>query len=400
MNEDKKYNGFYFPVEVESNPELILVEKILLSKIITLKKCFLTNETIASQMLISKRYASNIVSSLIKKGYIKNIALENDRRVLVPTHKNAPVVKKVKKIMEELEVPEIENEEDFLSQEDRTTVLPPLEPQFHPPRTTVLPPTNHSSTIINKINNKGINNIKNNMGTEILPPLNHSSTNESSMEAKASETSNSEIKKPVTILEKAKFYGIPTERDGVRLTNRELQIEVDYFEVAEKLEKQKQVAKPTQEIEITSTIPEKSQIIETENTQSEEKSILSPKNGVLTASTAKNTNTPIQTENNAQIAKKQAKKYENTSKAYYETIKALKIPVRNHNNLRGYIKRLEDELGEEVALKYLDFMMNIYPNVKDDGFKPTISESLDIYAKRESISNWVKRQSKKKPNVI
>ena len=78
------------------------------------------------------------------------------------------------------------------------------------------------------------------------------------------------------------------------------------------------------------------------------------------------------------------------SKAYYDTIKALKLPVRNHNNVRGKIKQLKQELGEEDSLKYLDFIVNIYPSLPDDGFKPRILESLDIYAKRMAIGSWVK----------
>ena len=144
------------------------------------------------------------------------------------------------------------------------------------------------------------------------------------------------------------------------------------------------------------------EFIQIQNTQTEptEKSIINPNRSSITASNTQNDNLSTTEEDNAKIAVKQGKKYENTSKAYYDTIKTLRLPIRNHNNLRGYIKRLEDELGEEIAIQYLEFVKDIYQNLKDDGYKPTITESLDIYAKRESISNWVKRQSSKKSNLI
>ena len=77
------------------------------------------------------------------------------------------------------------------------------------------------------------------------------------------------------------------------------------------------------------------------------------------------------------------------AKAYYDTIKALKLPVRNHNNVRSKIKQLKQELGQEDSLKYLQFIIDIYPTLPDDGFKPRILESLDIYAKRMAIGSWV-----------
>lgn len=88
-----------------------------------------------------------------------------------------------------------------------------------------------------------------------------------------------------------------------------------------------------------------------------------------------------------EIVKK--KPTDEVAKAYYETIKTLKLPVRNHNNVRSKINQLKQELGEEDSLKYLQFIIDIYPTLPDDGFKPRILEALDIYAKRMAIGSWV-----------
>ena len=88
------------------------------------------------------------------------------------------------------------------------------------------------------------------------------------------------------------------------------------------------------------------------------------------------------------------------AKAYYDTIKALKIPVRNHNNVRSKIKQLKQELGQQDSLKYLEFITKIYPTLPDDGFKPRILESLDIYAKRMAIGSWVTSRQQKQSGGI
>ena len=96
----------------------------------------------------------------------------------------------------------------------------------------------------------------------------------------------------------------------------------------------------------------------------------------------------------------QKKPTDEVSKAYYDTIKALKLPVRNHNNVRSKIKQLKQELGQQDSLKYLEFITNIYPTLPDDGFKPRILESLDIYAKRMAIGSWVTSRQQKQSGGI
>ena len=96
---------------------------------------------------------------------------------------------------------------------------------------------------------------------------------------------------------------------------------------------------------------------------------------------------PEITQSEKQIIKK--KPTDEVAKVYYETIKTLKLPVRNHNNVRTKINQLKQELGEEDSLKYLQFIIDIYPTLPDDGFKPRILEGLDIYSKRAAIGSWV-----------
>lgn len=96
---------------------------------------------------------------------------------------------------------------------------------------------------------------------------------------------------------------------------------------------------------------------------------------------------PEITQTEKQIVQK--KPTDEVAKAYYDTIKTLKLPVRNHNNVRSKINQLKQEIGQESSLKYLQFIVNIYPTLPDDGFKPRILEALDIYAKRVAIGSWV-----------
>lgn len=104
----------------------------------------------------------------------------------------------------------------------------------------------------------------------------------------------------------------------------------------------------------------------------------------------------------AQASKEIVKKKptDEVAKAYYETIKTLKLPVRNHNNIRTKINQLKQELGQEDSLKYLQFIIDIYPTLPDDGFKPRILEALDIYSKRVAIGSWVTNLQNKQSGGI
>lgn len=83
------------------------------------------------------------------------------------------------------------------------------------------------------------------------------------------------------------------------------------------------------------------------------------------------------------------------SKAYYDAIKALGVPIGNHNNLRLKIKQLEKEVGKDYAVGYLNLVAQFYPKFYDDGFKPQLNEALDIYVKRVAIKSWMERKDLK-----
>lgn len=89
---------------------------------------------------------------------------------------------------------------------------------------------------------------------------------------------------------------------------------------------------------------------------------------------------------------KTKKPVDEVSKSYYDTVTELQLPVRNHTNLRSRIKAMEKEVGKEPALLYLDFVRTFYPKLPDDGYKPQLTESLDIYAKRVALKSWIERQ--------
>lgn len=85
------------------------------------------------------------------------------------------------------------------------------------------------------------------------------------------------------------------------------------------------------------------------------------------------------------------------SKKYYQVISKYKLPVRNHNNVKLKIKELEKV---DDAEKYLDFLLEWDYNTIIMDFKPTISEALDIYAKRLQITNLIKQAQSKKPTFV
>lgn len=467
--DNKKYIGFFMPAEVEEDKNLNEKEKRLVSKIMCVNNCFMTNKVIASQLGCSITYVSNLINGLIEKGYLKKISEDSELRLIKATFKNAPLFREYRKqkgddvleYYEEKSLPElteedVKNIEEFDFDGVKQNANPdnffgknqnenlkggvtndedPLNKSLRGVKQIFKGGLNKSLTIKYNIKNKEKYIIKNNINNrdDIFPEQISTTSNEVSLESKDSvnvgfknenldfnNSPNNEplegptitsqpvepkTTKPSTISELVKYYNIPTEEYGRKLSHRELQMRVDEFEVAERLAAHKQKMELKKQLEEENTIKfsqNEPKPLQIQNTQPQtiEKPSLSSFKGSLTASNNENTQSTIIEPKSSQIANKQAKPYANTSKAYYDTLKELKTPIRNHNNLRGYIKRLEDELGEKIAVKYLDFLKNVYPILNDDGFKPTISESIDIYAKRESISNWVKKQSNKKPNLI
>lgn len=82
------------------------------------------------------------------------------------------------------------------------------------------------------------------------------------------------------------------------------------------------------------------------------------------------------------------------SKLYYEAIKALALPVKNHNNVKSTIAKMSREDTPERIEQYLIFMRDRYATIVFE-FKPEISEALDLHSKRVAIMNGIKRERTK-----
>lgn len=78
------------------------------------------------------------------------------------------------------------------------------------------------------------------------------------------------------------------------------------------------------------------------------------------------------------------------SKLYYEAIKSLDIPVRNHTTLKSKINEMSKDPEQEKVINYLTFMRDQFNNLTWK-YKPHINESLDIHAKRASIRETFKK---------
>ena len=416
-NDKKKFLGAWIPADVLSMDNINMTDKVLLGQALTMKTLFASNAHLAKKVGMSEDSVSRSINKLIKLGFLNKIGFNGRFRKIVVSDEFIEMRKLGLTEIKRHEAEETARLEHVKSLRENAILAcdnKDLSIEKHDSASANSRTCFSKNATINKREKKSENKKLNksirisNNGNENFEQV----LNEVSLEAKASvnvdlQNRNSKPKttKPVTISELVEYYNIPTEEYGRKLSRRELQMRIEEFEVAERLEAHRQKIELKKQLEEENTISfsqNDPEFIQIQNTQPEptEKSIVNPNRSSITASNTQNDNLSTTEEDNAKIAVKQGKKYENTSKAYYDTIKALRLPIRNHNNLRGYIKRLEDELGEEIAIQYLEFVKDIYQNLKDDGYKPTIAESLDIYAKRESISNWVKRQSSKKSNLI
>jgi hypothetical protein len=86
-------------------------------------------------------------------------------------------------------------------------------------------------------------------------------------------------------------------------------------------------------------------------------------------------------------------KHEEISKLYYQAIKALSLPVLNHNTLRAKIKQMTTEVEHDKLKGYLTFIRDQYPSIQID-YKPHLNNSLDIYNKRVQIENCMRQAAK------
>lgn len=75
---------------------------------------------------------------------------------------------------------------------------------------------------------------------------------------------------------------------------------------------------------------------------------------------------------------------EKVSKLYYEAIKALDLPVTNHNTLRLKINEMAKDADKDKIINYLKFMRDQFAETNWE-YKPNITEALQIYSKRAKI---------------
>lgn len=88
------------------------------------------------------------------------------------------------------------------------------------------------------------------------------------------------------------------------------------------------------------------------------------------------------------------------SKTYYEAIKALDLPVTNHNTLRSKIAEMARDKDQLKIINYLTFMRDQFATVEWD-YKPHVNEALDIYRQRAKIrQTFVKYMRDQKENEV
>lgn len=96
--------------------------------------------------------------------------------------------------------------------------------------------------------------------------------------------------------------------------------------------------------------------------------------------------------NNTSTASK-SPELEKISKIYYQAIKSLGLPVKNHNTLKSKIKAMATETDPDKSIVYLEWIRDKYART-DWNFKPHLNEALDIYGKRVQIENSLRAAAK------
>ena len=90
--------------------------------------------------------------------------------------------------------------------------------------------------------------------------------------------------------------------------------------------------------------------------------------------------------------KKTDRKDDEISKLYYQVIKALSLPVTNHNVIWKKIAEMRKIYPEEISIAYLTFMRDHYKNWQPQ-YKPQVNNALDVYAKSNQIMNRIKEDA-------
>lgn len=93
------------------------------------------------------------------------------------------------------------------------------------------------------------------------------------------------------------------------------------------------------------------------------------------------------------IAANKSPEHERISKLYYDAVKALGLPILNHNTLRSKIKQMTTEVEYATLEAYLLFVAEHYPTLLLD-YKPQLNNALDIYSKRVQITNAMQQHLK------
>jgi hypothetical protein len=101
----------------------------------------------------------------------------------------------------------------------------------------------------------------------------------------------------------------------------------------------------------------------------------------------------------AKATSKLVKSNDDVKKNYYETIKYLKLPVRNHKNMNSKIVEMKSILGEEKAINYLKWIAHNWHGLNGE-FKPSLTDGADLWLKHASIENWIRKLQQKNNNGV
>jgi hypothetical protein len=84
---------------------------------------------------------------------------------------------------------------------------------------------------------------------------------------------------------------------------------------------------------------------------------------------------------------------------YYQAVRALDLPVRNHNHVKLRISELAKHPEPDKIIEYLEMVRDEYEALALE-FKPALNEALDIYTKRIQINAAIKRSREAKKEVF
>lgn len=80
---------------------------------------------------------------------------------------------------------------------------------------------------------------------------------------------------------------------------------------------------------------------------------------------------------------------------YFMVVKKYSLPVRNHNNLKAKVTKLETEVGRSHAQHYLRALLARDLENEPGDFRPVLQESEDIYNKRLKVEQFFRANKPK-----